>query len=289
MMSCPLCNCTNSRPSWNGATVYRNKRYEYLECDECLSLYTSPMPDAETLTQMYGDDYGQFLSVESAHSGNDGTQTVLNWLANEEKGTFLDYGCGAGNLLGEVAKQGWTCYGVEFDDETAEKFSKLHNLHIVNGLNRLPLEMKFDVIHLGDVIEHLTNVNQEIPIILQRLKPNGVIIAQGPLEANINLFLLGIRLKKTLYKTESSMAPYHVSLATITGQKHFFNRFGLKEIVFSAFETAHPAPETLPLRDMRNIRSTSLFFLRRVSQMVSRIFASRMGNRYFYIGRKVGS
>ena len=56
-----------------GATVYREMRFAYQECLDCGSVYVEPMPDAETLAQMYGDDYGQFISLEEAHSGGEGT------------------------------------------------------------------------------------------------------------------------------------------------------------------------------------------------------------------------
>src|SRR5215212_7471618 len=93
MNYCPLCNTTDSQASWLGATRYREKKYDYLQCAECDSLYCSPMPDEETLALMYGDDYQQFLSVESCHSGDDGIRQVVEYLKTREKGVFFDYAC----------------------------------------------------------------------------------------------------------------------------------------------------------------------------------------------------
>jgi SAM-dependent methyltransferase len=246
------------------------------------------MPDAETLKQMYGDDYGQFLSVDHAHTGDAGTQKVLELMKKLGNGTFLDYGCGAGKLISEVSALGWKSYGIEFNRSMTDQIAGTHEAVIAGNLEEIPAEISFDAIHFGDVVEHLTDVNVDMPKVLARLTKNGVLIAQGPLEANFNVFLLGLRLKRMLRSSDSSMPPYHVSLATAKGQKSFFSRFGLQEIIFEIVETAHPAPERLTFGGLRSIRLTSLFLLRKTSQAISRTVRSSMGNRYFYAGRKIG-
>lgn len=267
--------------------MYQGKKYQYVQCGDCSSIYTDPMPDEAALASMYGADYEQFLTVEEAHSGRQGTERVLKRLKSKKAGNFLDYGCGGGSLLTGASKLGWKCYGVDFDRPATDTLATSGSLTVLRTLDELPYEITFDVIHMGDVIEHLTDVNQQIPQILERLKPGGELIAQGPLEANFNLFLLGLKLKKFLRPSDSDMPPYHVSLATLKGQTLFFKRVGLDKIELSIFETSHPAPETLGSRELRSPRLTSLFLLRKTSQIISAIFPTRMGNRYFYIGRKI--
>jgi SAM-dependent methyltransferase len=271
-----------------GATVYRGTRFEYQECEECGSAFVAPMPDGETLGQMYGDDYGQFISLEEAHSGGEGTERVLRELQKVDAGRFLDYGCGGGYLLREVAKLDWETHGIEFDRTATERIRDASGAMVVTSIDELPADVRFDAVHMGDVIEHLTDVDTEMPRILERLRPGGLLIAQGPLEANFNLFLVGLRLKKLVRDTDSTMPPYHVMLATGRGQKRLFTRFGLEQIAFDIFEAAHPAPEKIRFADVKNIRLTSLYVLRKLSQTFSGAFDSSAGNRYFYVGRKVG-
>jgi SAM-dependent methyltransferase len=287
-MRCPLCNSSKARDSWMGATVYCELRYRFQECLECRSMYLLPMPNRQTLDLMYGDEYLQFISLEEAHSGKGGTKQVLEQLLQTDPGIFFDYGCGGGYLLNEVTNIKWKAYGLDFDRKSTEEFRDSNNPIIVNDLLSIPADVSFDVIHLGDVIEHLTDVNFEMPKILTRLKPGGTLIAQGPLEANFNLFLLGLRLKKVFRNTDSTMPPYHVSLSTASGQREFFLRFGLTENEFAVFEAAHPAPDKIGLADLKNIRVTLLFLLRKMSQCLSPLISSTAGNRYFYVGRKVG-
>lgn len=79
------------------------------------------------------------------------------------------------------------------------------------------------------------------------------------------------------------MAPYHVLLATATGQRLFFERLGLREISFRLSEVAWPAPDRVTASSRP--RDVVLFLLRALSRLVSRFRPARFGNRYFYVGQ----
>jgi SAM-dependent methyltransferase len=249
-------------------------------------MYVSPMPDADDLAQMYGEDYGRFLKGDSGHSGHEGIQRVVDYLKTRQPGNFLDYGCGGGLLLRSVKSMGWNCFGVDFDRSKTRDLRENGGINIGGDLQDLDPSIRFDVVHFGDVLEHLTDVNLQFPPIIERVSDGGSVIAQGPLEANANLFLFGLRFIKLMRNTVSAMPPYHVSLATAQGQKRFFRRFGLGEMEFRVFETAHPAPEKLTISEITNLRSTTLWTLRSMSRMLSSIAPGQMGNRYIYIGKR---
>ena len=139
-------------------------------------------------------------------------------------------------------------------------------------------------IHLGDVIEHMTKINEQMPAILKLIKPGGLLIAQGPLEGNANVFTLGIRLSRSFRSAPIHMAPYHVMLATRKGQEDCFQRFQLRQEEFSVTEVSWPAPSRLSSADLVRPRALGLYGLRRVSQAVSAV-KPRWGNRYFYVGQ----
>jgi len=285
-MICPLCTYTEWSPSWAGSISYRGKEYEYRRCLSCGSLYSYPMPDAETLALMYGTDYERFLSAEESMSGVMGAGEVIRWLGLNRPGTFIDYGCGAGHLLREAAKRGWRSVGVELDQRIAEKYGNGAEVLIVTDPAKLSGERKADVLHLGDVIEHLTDPDAQIPHILSLLKKGGILLAQGPLEANPNLFLTVMRWARLLRgRRILEMPPYHVIQATAGGQRAFFTRFGLVELAFTIHEVSWPAPGRLAMGDLLNPRAVALFSVRCVSQFVSGFRPSVLGNRYFYAGR----
>ena len=79
------------------------------------------MPDEAVLRIMYGPEYtqddGGSLYVENPKEPN----RVLEILAGEPAGIFIDYGCGNGELLVEAKRIGWQAFGIEFDAEVAHK------------------------------------------------------------------------------------------------------------------------------------------------------------------------
>jgi SAM-dependent methyltransferase len=286
-MACPLCNHERARPSWIGSTFYRGREFPYVQCLFCHSLYCDPMPDEETLALMYGTDYATSFEDDPGIDDPKETLRVVKWLRQETGGgTFIDYGCGAGLLLTEAARLSWQAIGVEFDDEVAKRVERQTSARVVSN----PVELDdgvADVLHLGDVIEHLTEVNRLMPGILRLLKPGGLLLAQGPLENNATVFTGMLRLAKALRRgrKRTEMAPYHVMLATAFGQRTFFKRFGLEELEYTVHEVAWPAPNRLSLSDLKRPRAVGLFTARRVSQAVSALRPGRWGNRYFYAGR----
>ena len=247
------------------------------------------MPSDAVLEQMYGLNYGKNFGCDLVVEDPKSPQHVIEWLKKEKVGTFVDYGCGAGSLLREAKQLNWQAIGVEFSEEVAKTVEQktgavVYDRHSVNQLQQ-PIA---DVLHLGDAIEHLTELNRQMPEILRLIKPGGVLLAQGPLENNPNLFTFTLSWVRSLHRRRTEMAPYHVILATAKGQQLLFERFGLEELEYSIAEVSWPAPSRLSFSDTLNPRSVGLFLLRRCSQTLSALQPKRLGNRYFYAGRWKG-
>jgi SAM-dependent methyltransferase len=238
---------------------------------------------------MYGADYQSSFAAEAPDDGSRDGRRVTEALKSMGRGLFVDYGCGAGTVLTEATKLNWRAVGVEFDDEVAAEVEKKTGLEVLTHRQAAELNgLRADVLHLGDVIEHLTEVNRQMPEIIRLIRPGGLLVAQGPLEANPNLFTLMIRLSRFLRPPRrTEMAPYHVLLATAAGQRLLFQRLGLKEMEYAIREVAWPAPSRLSVSDFRRPRSLGLYLLRLASRAISRLGFTQMGNRYFYIGRRV--
>lgn len=287
---CPLCGNAMSRPSWLDGVCYGGEEFAYRECLACRSLYCHPMPDARMLARMYGPDYARSFAEGPTTLDPKEPQRVVRWLSSAVPGTFLDYGCGDGRLLAEAAALNWSTLGVEYDEEVAQASSQGRSARIVSvaQLDSLPPRCA-DVLHLGDVIEHLTDLDEQMPRILGLLKPGGILLAQGPLEANRNLFTSTVRLQRSIRRERrTEMAPYHVLLATAAGQRRFFGRFGLEELNYAVHEVDWPAPSSLAWAEWRRPRLVGLFLMRRISKTVTAIRGGDRGNRYFYAGRWPG-
>jgi SAM-dependent methyltransferase len=246
------------------------------------------MPGDDVLDEMYGSDESRNLERPTEICCGD-TSRVVRWLTRLERGRFVDYGCGSGLLLLEARRLGWEAIGVEWDTETAKKASDSTGLPII-GRRELSASLgsaTVDVLHLGDVIEHLTFVERQMAEIVGLLKPDGLLLAQGPLQANFTLFQLVLRtsrsITRNLWRTE--IAPQHVLLTSAAGQRAFFRRFGLHEVGFDVWETNWPAPSHLRAQDLLRPRPVALYVLAMASRAVSKLRPGRWGNRYFFSGR----
>jgi 2-polyprenyl-3-methyl-5-hydroxy-6-metoxy-1,4-benzoquinol methylase len=247
------------------------------------------MPELETLRQMYGPSYesafsdGTNLNVEDPKEPD----KCLEWLRNEGTGTFLDYGCGAGALLEGAARAGWRPVGVELDSRVARAVEERTGFSVLTAEAADATNGHIaDALHLGDVLEHLTEMESHLARILRLIKPGGLLLAQGPLEGNFNFFAVCCGLSRRLrpwHRTE--MAPYHVMMATSKGQRLLFQRFGLIELEYLLHEVSWPAPSKLTIGDMSRPKQATLFALRRLSVGLSALNSKKWGNRYFYAGR----
>jgi SAM-dependent methyltransferase len=287
-MACPLCACDEYRKSVFSC-VYQEIAFRYIECVRCESLYCSPMPEPGMLQQIYGPGYKSAFSEGADGNVEDPKEpdTCIEWLRNRGTGTFLDYGCGAGVLLEEAAKVGWRPVGVELDSTVARGVEGRTGFRVLTAEAADSSDGHIaDVLHLGDVLEHLTEMENQLPRILRLIKPGGLLLAQGPLEGNFNFFAACCGLSRRLrprHRTE--MAPCHVLMATSEGQRLLFQRFRLSELQYSLHEVAWPAPSKLTIRDVARPKQAILFALRRLSVSLSALNSKKWGNRYFYAGR----
>ena len=243
------------------------------------------MPDSATLAGMYGTEYAARFSMElNDHEGSRDAESVLRWLRKLGRGRFLDYGCGSGILLAPAHRAGWQAFGVEHDAEVAQLTARKTGLPVVT-LDEAAQYAPVDVIHVGDVIEHLTDPRDQLRDVLRLLRPGGILLAQGPLEANASLFTLVLRMVIRIRPSRTAdMPPYHVTLATLQGQAALFARLGLKGLELNISEVAWPAPACLSAGVVARPRLLALYLVRALSRLVSRLRPRVWGNRYFYAG-----
>jgi SAM-dependent methyltransferase len=234
---------------------------------------------------MYGTSYGSSSGHDAVADSQD-PRWVLDWLGRLPPGAFVDYGCAGGELLVSASARGWRALGVELTPEVVKETRRRTGLPVLTVEGARDEGELADVLHLGDVLEHLTDIEREMPRILSLLKPGGLLLAQGPLEANGNLFTWTLRLARAWKRRAPvEMPPYHVVLATVEGQRALFRRFGLTAVEETLTEVWWPAPSRLEPADFARPRRVGLFSLRLASRALSRLSSGRWGNRYRYAGR----
>lgn len=176
------------------------------------------------------------------------TQSALDMVRHllPPTGDLLDFGCGNGAFLKSATEAGFAAVGVELDPEVRKKAQEFSGC-TVHSLAKLTDDGRtFDVMHLGDVLEHLPAPAKTLVELQTLLRPNGYWFIEGPVEEGISLVHSAARvfghLKRLSGKDElASYPPFHLIRTNPRAQRGFFSdRMGLEVVKFIVFETGWP-------------------------------------------------
>jgi len=106
----------------------------------------------------------------------------IRGLTGLRAGRMLDIGCNIGTFLEVAADIGWTPVGVEPNPHAARVASE-KGFEVHCGFFDGPLARTFpdfDAVHLGDVIEHVSNPVLFLEQVLQVLRPGGLLLCVTP-------------------------------------------------------------------------------------------------------------
>lgn len=141
--------------------------------------------------QLYqqGLRHKQLIANRFAHYTTIGKQeyAVIAHHTSKKAGTFLEIGCGTHMTGLEMAKRGWSTFGIDFvfanllEAKHYWKASR-RSPHLIQGdISSLPYKNNvFDLVYGGGVIEHPTNTQQVINELFRVTKPGGVCINTVP-------------------------------------------------------------------------------------------------------------
>lgn len=194
------------------------------------------MPSVEQIEEYYSQEYYQSPHGSYETEYNDSELAyilarvklkfyiVSNLLKNKMNSkSLLDIGCGEGFLLSYFAKQGYSILGLDFSLHGVEKHNNSVKKSVIQGdiyksLNDLIVEKTtFDVVHLGNVLEHVIDPIKLLSDLKSILKPHGLLIATVP-----NDFSL---LQESLVENNFVTKQYWISPPD---HLHYFNSNGLR-------------------------------------------------------------
>lgn len=150
------------------------------------------------------------------------------------KSTLLDFGCGNGGYLEIATRCGYVAYGIDFDnDAIAGLKSHSHNLYTGDIITARNLKIKFDVITVSHVIEHVFDPILHLRILFDLLKPGGFLYIETP-----NLDSIGHQYFKGFWR--GLEPPRHVQV---------FNKRSLRELLqFIGFQSVKVPTKFNPIR-----------------------------------------
>jgi SAM-dependent methyltransferase len=244
--NCIICNSNKFINSFPYKTSFNKKVFFYKKCLNCKFVFIDPIPDKSDLKKMYENDryHKNFYNLKNDNEYKKNYVFLKKFIKHGDH--ILDYGCGYGHFLRQIPN-GIKKTGVEFNRDVVEFCKKKIKKTKFMTVNQFKTHnKKFEVIHLGDVLEHLIDPINFLNDIKKKLRKNGIIFISGPLERNISLvnysFLVFGYFKNKIFKNfVGNFTPYHIFFCNYKNKKKMLSRFrDLKILKFEIYETGFP-------------------------------------------------
>jgi 2-polyprenyl-3-methyl-5-hydroxy-6-metoxy-1,4-benzoquinol methylase len=186
---CPLCNCDSSQKKHLVGLWF------IVKCRNCCFVFVNPRLQKKELFNIYSSNY--FNSREIGYHDYNKNRALrkknfrkwindaLIYLSQKENVRALDVGCATGYCLEIFHEKKWHPFGIELDKTLAQNL-RGRGFNIDDApLLQTTLKGKFSVITLFDVVEHLTDLQENFKVLNDILENNGIIIIVTP---NYNSF-----------------------------------------------------------------------------------------------------
>jgi SAM-dependent methyltransferase len=178
-LACPACSAgilTLQGP------VCRSCGYAALTRGRIVILHQDPTPD-------YSADVATVqASVAESHFWFGARRAMVitllrRWLANDaaRHRTFVDFGCGNGQMMAALESDGWNVVGVDMHPEVLSRTEKITTGGLVcSRIDTVRFAQPIDAAGLFDVIEHAADDQQLLRHVQTQLRPGGHLIVSVP-------------------------------------------------------------------------------------------------------------
>jgi SAM-dependent methyltransferase len=209
-------------------------------------VYLDPRLTPEELKLLYSDEYFLHDGADfGAHSSSDYESAaikgsvkfpeILGWIQRyKSSGEFFEIGCGMGYFLEFARQNGYNVSGIEYAELGVKTCRSKFGLDVQRGsFEDLPIQPdRYDVMFMGDVLEHLVQPLEMLRKAHSMLKPSGVLAAEVPSMFNSltgRMAVAGMRVLRT--KKKMGMPPYHVNEFTPKTLRLMIERAGFKHCI----------------------------------------------------------
>lgn len=293
-MICYFCSSKKIHKTRFQRTIrFTGELFSFYYCRNCHGYSLFPKLSENQIQKMYSISYVEDLNnADNSEIVSDWDkflqfQNYLNTQLRVKEGIFLDYGCGADPITFDMVKSsGLQAFGMEYSQDIRHLVMTASGVTVYSRDEVLNSKHKYDLIFLGDVIEHLVNPESELRLLASKLNPDGILIAQGPLQgawtfthSMVSIFVLFTKRKL------SNFPPYHVSLANRKSMNELLKRTGYTNIRMDCTEVNWPAPNFKSLISSFSLRNLLLFNSKLLDKSFARLMRN-FGSRYFLVCQK---
>jgi len=187
---CPICD----KGSFHNHVIAKDhlvsqESFAIVSCSNCGFKFTNPRPTKTEISLYYqSDDYishtnksNSLTNIAYKIARSFTTKLKVSLVKKYAKSNaVLDFGCGTGYFIHKCAIQGYDCHGLEPDENARKIAERNDNIKIVSELSELPKDIKFSVITLWHVLEHIHDLKGTLIQLRKMLEDKGILIVAVP-------------------------------------------------------------------------------------------------------------
>lgn len=183
-ISCPVCATSEAKEK------YVIGSWKVVLCDNCSFAYVNPRLEKKELYKLYESDYFDNKIVGYYHYTDDKilrkrnfqkwVKDALPYVKANHNLKALDIGCAAGYCLEVFQEHGWQPHGVELDHQLAGELRRKGFTVFDSPLLQLKDVGKYAFVTMFDVVEHLTDLHENISTLRHLLEDDGVAVLVTP-------------------------------------------------------------------------------------------------------------
>jgi 2-polyprenyl-3-methyl-5-hydroxy-6-metoxy-1,4-benzoquinol methylase len=245
LTTCSLCQKDVSR-DFPIFYEFHQKRYQAKQCPRCSFIFLDPRLTAEELRLLYSDEYFLHDGADfGAHSATDYETAaikgsvkfpeILGWIRRfKPSGDFFEIGCGMGYFLDYACQQGYSVSGIEYAELGARTCRDKFGLDVTrSSIEELSApSRRYDIIFMGDVLEHLVRPLEMLAKTRAMLKPSGIVALEIPSMFNTLTGRAAVAAYRVLnIRKKMALPPYHVNEFTPKTLRLIILQAGFKDAV----------------------------------------------------------
>ena len=228
---CVACGAHEVAPGVVMRAEADRRPFDLVRCDHCGLVQQFPRYSEAQLRSLYSGDYYVFDEEEPQRWARAVQQYAVHLLRLEPaKGRrVLDIGCALGHFSALAAHRGWRVVGIDLSADAVSRAARQFKLdfHAGDAFRFLDALPPFDVIFMGDVLEHVQDPQSFIRRIRRALSPGGIVCIDTP-----NWSSWWRRLGRSRWL---GLNRFHINLFDSDSLEHLLAAVGCREVTTCAY------------------------------------------------------
>jgi len=254
-VNCPFCNSDkHSLYERFGSEL----QYTYVRCHNCTLIYQSPRPvyNKHFIDAAYAEyyQYADNITIDDFSNIRESgvamfKKEIDNLLQFDKKRTAaLDIGSGMGTFLFAAKPHYKEVLGLDVSEQMGSFVTKQLGVPVhIQQFEQFEYPVKFSLIHMSHVLEHVPNPNQWLQKAKTMLDTDGILVINVPNKRSLSFTMQHIFYKLGLKKqfssgwADPSRTPDHLFEPTVTAMKWLVDKNGYDILDHFSYSRKDPA------------------------------------------------